>query len=114
MKRFVKVLFAIFIIIIVIFLTTASYGFRIEDLRGNQIGMGGLVNAGNGVVKVITTCGVVLSVIFLIILGIKYMIGSTDERAEYKKILLPYAIGAALVFAASSIAQIIYNIAISL
>ena len=42
------------------------------------------------------------------------MIGSVDERAEYKKTLLPYVIGAGLVFAASSIAQIVYNIAINL
>ena len=42
------------------------------------------------------------------------MMGSVEEKAEYKKNLLPSAIGAALVFAASGIAQIVYNIANSL
>ena len=42
------------------------------------------------------------------------MMGSTDEKAEYKKSMLPYVIGAVLVFAASSIASVIYNLAIKL
>ena len=53
----------------------------------------------------------VLSVIVLIVLGIKYMLGSVEEKAEYKKTLLPYVIGATLTFGASSIASVIYNIA---
>ena len=40
---------------------------------------------------------------------IKYMMGSAEEKAEYKKTLMPYVIGAGLVFAASSIAQIVYS-----
>lgn len=42
------------------------------------------------------------------------MTGSVEERAEYKKTLMPYIIGAALVFAASTIAGAIYGFAINL
>ncbi len=42
------------------------------------------------------------------------MMGSVSEKAEYKKTLMPYVIGASLVFAASSIAQLIYSLAIKL
>ena len=52
-----------------------------------------------------------VSVIVLVVLGIKYMMGSAEEKAEYKKTLLPYIIGAALVFAASTIASVIFNFA---
>ena len=45
----------------------------------------------------------------LVVIGIKYMMGSAEEKAEYKKTLMPYIIGAALVFAASAIAGIIYG-----
>ena len=55
-----------------------------------------------------------MSVIVLIILGLKYMMGSVEEKAAYKKTLLPYVIGAALVFAASAIAGIIYSFSINL
>ena len=39
------------------------------------------------------------------------MMGSAEEKAEYKKTLLPYIIGAAFVFAASTIASIIFSFA---
>ena len=39
---------------------------------------------------------------------------SAEEKAEYKKTLLPYIIGAAFVFAASSIATMVYNFTSSL
>ena len=45
----------------------------------------------------------------LIVLGIKYMMGSAEERAEYKKTLFPYFIGAVLIFAAVNLAQVIYS-----
>mgnify|MGYP000776194846 len=38
------------------------------------------------------------------------MLGSTEEKAEYKKSMLPYVIGAVFVFASSAIAGAIYNI----
>ena len=60
-------------------------------------------------VGVIQLVGIFLSVIGLIVLGIKYLIGSTEERAEYKKTLLPYLIGIMLIFATTNVAQIIYN-----
>lgn len=114
MKKAYKKVFMVIFLIAIMFFTTISYGFGVEDLTGKQIEAGTLKNAGNNTVKVISTIGVVVSVIMLIILGIKYMMGSTEEKAEYKKTLLPYVIGAGLVFAASSIAQIIYDLAINL
>ena len=38
-----------------------------------------------------------VSVITLVVLGIKYMVGSIEERAEYKKSMIPYLIGAFLI-----------------
>lgn len=58
----------------------------------------------------INTMGVVVSVITLIIIGIKYMLGSIEEKAEYKKTMMYYIIGAALLFAATTIPNILYNL----
>ena len=54
--------------------------------------------------------GSVISVVVLIVLGIKYMLGSAEEKAQYKKSLQPYVIGSILVFAASVIAGIVFKI----
>ena len=72
-------------------------------------GLSDVTNMGNQIVTILTTIGIIASVIILIVLGIKYMMGSAEEKAEYKKTMMPYVIGAALVFAASAIANILYN-----
>lgn len=64
---------------------------------------------GNSIITIITTIGSIASVAVLLIIGIRYMAGSVDEKATYKRTFMPYVIGAGLVFAASSIASIIYN-----
>ena len=66
---------------------------------------------GNNILGIVSTAASVLAVIILIILGIKYMMGSAEEKAEYKKTLLPYFIGAFFVFGAGFIASIIFNMA---
>lgn len=62
------------------------------------------------ILGVVNVVGVVCSVCVLIILGIKYMIGSVEEKAEYKKTMLGYVIGAFLLFSATTIPNILYNL----
>ena len=45
------------------------------------------------------------------VIGIKYMMGSAEEKAEYKKTMLPYLIGAIILFAAVNIASYVVSIA---
>jgi type IV secretory pathway VirB2 component (pilin) len=59
------------------------------------------------VVQFISGVGVAVSVITLVVLGIKYMVGSIEEKAEYKKSMIPYLIGAFLVFGISTVLSII-------
>lgn len=70
-----------------------------------------VTNFGNNILGIVSTAASVLAVIILIILGIKYMMGSAEEKAEYKKTLLPYVIGAVFVFGAGVIATVLFNIA---
>jgi type IV secretory pathway VirB2 component (pilin) len=64
---------------------------------------------GENIMGVLTTVGVVIAVVILIILGIKYMMGSASEKAEYKKTMIPYIIGAACIFLAPTIANMLYS-----
>ncbi len=114
MSRKNKIVFILILFVIILSFLTISYGFGIDNLKGKQVEGATLQKAGNGIVKVVTTIGVVISVVMLVAIGIKYMLGSTEEKATYKKSLMPYVIGAVLVFAASEIAQFIYNLAIEL
>ena len=82
----------------------------VTDLSGKTFSDPEAKLIGNKAITVVTTVGATLSVIVLIVLGIKYMMGSVDEKAEYKKSLMPYMIGCIFVFMATVIATVIYDI----
>ena len=65
---------------------------------------------GKQIIGILQTVGVVLSVVILVILGIKYMMGSAEEKADYKKTLIPYVVGAVFIFLAPNIASMVYNL----
>lgn len=54
--------------------------------------------------------GVFLSVGTLMVIGIKYMTGSIEEKAQYKETMVPYVIGAVLLFAGINILKVIYDL----
>lgn len=100
------------VLMLVLFTNTVFAGMPTPDqMTGTYNDVGDIKNLGNSVIGIITTIGIVVSVLVLVILGIKYMIGSASEKAEYKKTMIPYIIGAILVFAASTIATMVMNIA---
>ena len=57
----------------------------------------------------ITTVGVITAVITIIVIGIKYMVGSVEEKAEYKKTMVPYLVGAIMLVCTSAIVKLIAN-----
>jgi len=77
---------------------------EIDTSAGENVG-----NLGSQILGIIRVAGTIGAVGILMVLGIKYMMGSTEEKAEYKKTMLPYIIGAVLLFAAVQIAGIIAN-----
>lgn len=81
------------------------------DGSGASVSTDRIDNLGQNIISIVATVGSIISVVVLVVLGIKYMMGSAEEKAEYKKTLLPYIIGAALVFAASTVASVIFNFA---
>jgi len=68
-----------------------------------------VTNIGSNIIGIVQTVGTVVAIVTLIILGIKYMMGSAEEKAEYKKTLVPYVIGAVIVLAASNMIAWIFE-----
>ena len=67
----------------------------------------------NIIVTLVRTIGIMVSVITLSVIGIKFMLGSLEERAQYKQTLLPWLVGAILVFAITTIPTLIYEVTTS-
>ena len=118
-KIFIK-LILIFLLFEYICLSFTSYSQAIDisslgDLAnyGKIIGESEVfMDKAGKVITVVQTVGSIASVVCLIVIGIKYMTGSVEEKAEYKKTLVPYVIGAALVFTITNLLSIVYHIAL--
>ena len=115
MKRIVSI-FLVIILCLSIIIPTMSYADTgLGDLNAYGGGSEGssvkLEEMAETVLGIIQVIGTVVSVVMLIVIGIKYMMGSIEERAEYKQTLKPYLIGAFLLFSGTTIPQIIYQIA---
>lgn len=61
------------------------------------------------VLNIIQIVGVAVATIMLTVLGIKYVSASPNEKAEYKKGMTIYVIGAVLLFGASILIGVIRN-----
>lgn len=108
-----KVLKTVLIITIILFAFSHSVFGTLVDEFEKSISVDGqgaedLKDTGGTILGVIRVVGTIIAVAMLMILGVKYMIGSADQKAEYRKSMLPYFIGAILIFAATSLADMIY------
>ena len=111
-KKMVKIVNICLIAMVIISIaSTAVFAFEPGDLKAktNVTGEEQIKNVGTSIIGILQTVGMVLAVVVLIVLGIKYMMGSAEEKAEYKKTMMPYVVGAALIFAASALAQVVYK-----
>lgn len=79
--------------------------YKPTEVKGEDLGTG--KSKAEKLIGIITTIGIIVSISSVMILGIKYMVGSIEERAEYKKTMLPVLIGMILLFGTSTILNII-------
>ena len=110
-KKLLKIVSTILMMAIIVSISMSTFALSPKNLTGNSSvnGANEIEGVGNSIIGILQVVGIVLSVIVLIVLGIKYMMGSAEEKAEYKKTMMPYIVGAALIFAASAFAQVIYS-----
>ena len=116
MKKMVKILTVLTLILLVFSLISSTFAITPKDIKGGQnvAGTTEIQTFGGNLVSIFQTVGVVAAVVIMLVLGIKYMLGSAEEKAEYKKSMIPYLVGAILLFAASTITNIVYQFATGL
>lgn len=81
-----------------------------EPSKPNQSDIDPIMTKANVLIGAIRTIGVVVTFVTLMVLGIRYMTGSVSEKAEYKKTMLPYLIGAFVFFALTQIIAVITEV----
>lgn len=65
---------------------------------------------GGTIVKAFIYVGMVISIVMFMALGLKYMMGSIEEKAEYKKTLVPMLIGTLMIFISGTVVSVIWSI----
>lgn len=114
-----KKLFNIFLVVImaltiVIMLDNVVFASDLTQIaQQTQIGESLKTEAapvGNRVIKVMKIIGMIAAVMVLMLVGIKFMVGSVEEKAEYKQTAIIYIVGAILLFATPQLVDFIYNL----
>lgn len=59
----------------------------------------------------LSTVGIVVSVISLAIIGLRSVFGTLEDKAAYKKAMMPYIVGLCLVAGISMVVNVIYDFA---
>ena len=112
MKKVLSILMVVVMLACVsttVFATVDIDGLKNQGNLSNGT-IAGMSKIGGTVINFITNAAMILAVVVIAVLGVKYMMGSTEEKAEYKKSMMPYLIGAILVFGATTIAKMVTSI----
>lgn len=117
-KKILKKIIIFFILEAMFFCTTVN-AFDMQEQLGTTdlsayANVQNVSSVFNGKVSfvfgVISVAGTVMSIVALVCIGVRYMFGSVEEKAEYKKTMKPYIIGALMVFAITNLLTIFYKI----
>lgn len=110
-----KIIMAVCVLLLIVSISISSYA---DPLTPSEItppttvqGQDDIKNIGGQLLGIFQTVGAVVAVVILLVLGIKYMMGSAEEKADYKKSMIPYVIGAIIIFGAPAIANMVYQLA---
>lgn len=114
MRKYVKIISVLLLVIQIVFLLQTvvladNFDFTEFDNYGNNKIDKRTKNVMATAINVIRVVGTGVSLIMLSYLGIKYMMASPNEKADFKKSAMIYVVGAVLVFGASNLLSIILN-----
>lgn len=115
MKKVIKIITITLMVLMFTSFVNIAYADDIDpdDFKDiyNQSGTSTLSNKTGQIINIVQIAGTGISVIALIVLGIKYILSSPNEKATVKEQLIPYVIGAIIFFAASNLVAIVIGFA---
>lgn len=120
MKKTLKVFSVILLAMTLLFafsqpVSFAGYGENVNEIIKNATNDANAKDVDSGVNKLSTTIinwiwyiSIIIAVIVVMIIGIKYLIGSTQEKAKYKESLIPLVVGILLIVFATTIVKVLF------
>ena len=112
--KIIKNIVIVFILINIVFILCSNYTVKASTdvvLNPTYPNDTGLKNFGETIFGIIRNVAVISSVVVLAYCGMRIVFGSVEQKAEYKKTMMPYVIGAALVFGVALVFTFVQGIA---
>ena len=114
-KQISKISIAILIILIIIIMKNGVFAFDPSDYNPGTVTWDDgkdLYTKAVPIIKMLTTVGIIISVVAISIIGLKYMFGSVvDQQVKIKESLFPLMFGCFMLGGTSIILKIIIAIA---
>ena len=117
MKKSLKIFAVVLIAMLVVFsVSTSSYADSAKDVIGginadtSGINSQGMKTIAGRVLGLLQIVSAILAVILVAYLGFKMVLGSANEKADVQKQFIPLIIGVTIVFAATSLANLLLGI----
>lgn len=107
LKIVITVLMAIFTICSISQIVLATTG--ITPIPPEATDMEGVNEIAGRILGLIQAAAGVAAVVLVAMFGFKFIMGSANEKADYQKSFIPLIVGVVVVFAATSIAKILFN-----
>ena len=112
-KTVTKIITILLIIATILGAVSMVFADSIEIPGGTNTGVSGtgLETTVKNIIGIVQFICYAAAVILLVILGVKWISAAPDAKADIKKSAVIYVVGAALVFAAGAILQVIRKVA---
>lgn len=108
MKKSIKILSVLMMAIMMVMTVTPVFASnQITPLPPQNTG--NILKLAGKILGFLQWIALIGGTIIIAILGIKYMMGSLEERADYKKSFIPLIVGIIVVMGAVTIANLIVN-----
>ena len=114
MKKSVKIISILMMAVLLITISTSCFAATVGNVTipdGTPADTATIAQKAANIVATIRNIAAIAAVIIVAILGVKYMLGSVEEKAEYKKSFVPLIVGIVVVVLALQIADIIFKLA---
>lgn len=115
MKKVLKISTVLIIIIMLIFISSNTFAlyenldkYKPDDPTGDDAKE--VTDRVAIVLWSIRNIGIVISVISLMVIGLKYILGSVEEKSKYKETLLPWVIGCIMLAMGTTFVSYVYDL----
>lgn len=112
-KKYKMLIVGLVIIILMFFICNQIYAIDPTEFKPKdptQIESQDVLDIVGVILGTLRNASAVVAVIAIMIMGVKYILGSVEEKANYKETMFPYIIGCIMAVAGTTLVSFLYTI----